>query len=110
MENTKFVIILDHSKAKGALSVDELKSVLQFLEESDVLTETFRGMAEGVGDTPRHQVCAAETPDFSGLADTLIELADAAEGYRDKLGAFIKEADELLETLGDFDAGWDDGE
>ena len=110
MENTKYVIILDHNRSKETLSFDDLNKVMQFLEESDVLTKTFRSMAAQIGDTPRKQVCETECPDFTGLADSLMALTDSAEEYRDKLNSFITEADELLEVLSDFDAYWDDAE
>lgn len=42
--NTKFVIIYDHKNPKDELSFDDLKNVLQFLEESDVTTEAFQNM------------------------------------------------------------------
>ena len=109
--NTKYVIIFDHDNPKKELSFADLKNVLQFLEESDVLTETFQSMAEKLADTPRAAVnTAPELPDFCSLADTLMELTDKAEEYRDKLNSFIQEADEVLETLSDLDAYWDDAE
>ncbi len=109
--STKYVIIFDHDNPKKELSFADLEKVMQFLEESDVLTETFGRMAEKLDDTPRAAVREApELPDFCSLADTLMELTDKAEEYRDKLNSFIQEADEVLETLSDLDAYWDDAE
>lgn len=109
--NAKYVIIFDHADPKKVLSFADLEKVMQFLEESEVLTGTFESMAEKLADTPPAAVREApHMPDFCSLADTLMELTDKAEEYRDKLNSFIQEADEVLETLSDLDACWDDAE
>ena len=107
--NTKFVIIFDHADPEEELSFSDLEKVLRFMEESEVLTETFQDMAEKVNAVPLSGGRAAKKqPDFCGLADALMELTDKAEEYRNRLDSFIQEADALLDTLGDLDACWDD--
>lgn len=109
--NTRYVIIFDHNNPKSELSFADLEKVMQFLEESDVLTETFGRMEEKLEDVPHVAMQGAvERPDFCALADTLMEVTDKAEEYRDKLNSFIQEADAVLELLSDLDAGWDDVE
>lgn len=107
--NTKFVIIFDHADPEKELSLNDLKKVVQFMEESEVLTKAFQDMAEQVNDVPLagHRA-ARKQPDFCALADALMELTDKAEEYRNRLDSFIQEADALLDTLGDLDACWDD--
>ena len=107
--NTKYVIIFDHADPGEELSFSDLKKVVQFMEESEVLTKTFRDMAEQVNEVPLagHRA-TRKRPDFCALADALMELTDKAEEYRDRLDSFIQEADALLDTLSDLDACWDD--
>lgn len=110
MENyTKYVIIFDHANPEEELSFSDLKKVVQFMEESEVLTKAFQDMAEQVNEVPHagHRA-TRKRPDFCGLADALMELTDKAEEYRDRLDSFIQEADALLDTLSDLDACWDD--
>lgn len=108
-EKAKCVIVVSPTEGGGPLSPDALRRVLKLLSESETLGDAFHGMAEKLEATPREAVAQSkEAPDFGGLAETLIELADKAEEYRDKLNGFIAEADELLETLSDLDAYWDD--
>ena len=86
MENyTKYVIIFDHANPEEELSFSDLKKVVQFMEESEVLTKAFQDMAEQVNEVPLagHRA-TRKRPDFCGLADA------------------------LLDTLGDLDACWDD--
>ena len=107
--NTKYVIIFDHTAPEKELSFSDLKKVVQFMEESEVLTKAFQDMAEQVNDVPLagHRA-TRKRPDFCALADALMELTDKAEEYRDRLDSFIQEADALLDTLSDLDACWDD--
>lgn len=105
--NTKYVIIFDHADPKKELSFDDLTKVVQFMEESEVLTNAFRDMAEQVNDVPlAGRRATRKRPDFCSLADALMELTDKAEEYRDRLDSFIQEADALLDTLSDLDSCW----
>lgn len=110
--NTKYVIIVDHDKAKGELSFDQLRSVLQFMEESELVTKTFHAMAEQLDTTQREDMMreAMEPLNIPVLYEKLSDVADKAEEYRDSLNDFIQEADALLEKLSDLDAYWNDRE
>ena len=94
--NTKFVIIYDHSNPRDELSCDDLKNVLQFLEESDVTTEALQSME-------RKAV-------FGSVANKLAALTDKAEEYRLMLENFIAEADALLDELNGADDDQDEEE
>ncbi|MGE4354812.1 MAG: hypothetical protein AB7D36_12105 [Oscillospiraceae bacterium] len=94
--NTKFVIIYDHKNPKDELSFDDLKNVLQFLEESDVTTEAFQNMEKKTV--------------FGGVANRLSALTDKAEEYRVMLENFIAEADALIDEMNGVDDEQDDEE
>lgn len=93
-KNTKYIIICDQADPVQTLSPDDLKNVLQLLEESGAMNAATK----------------AERPALDTLADKLIALADSAEEYRDLLNDFITEADALLEEISGMAGGADDEE
>lgn len=90
----------------GAGNLGEmLNGMMQLLEGADLLNDAFRDAAqeaERFSETVNRS--ESKAPDFTDFGGALVELADTAEMYRDKLDSFIAEADRLLTALDDLDA------
>ncbi|MCD8256937.1 MAG: hypothetical protein LUC40_07245 [Oscillospiraceae bacterium] len=83
---------------------ETLKGMMKLLEVSDLFNDALRAAAhEAENFSEEADRDMDEAPDFTDFGGALVELADTAEMYRDKLDSFIAEADRLLAAFDDLD-------
>ena len=109
MKNKKNFIVVIDPEGGVALSPEMLKEIIGCLDGTAELSEKYREMEEKTENIGREKIQRVqEEPDIEGLSETLMELLEKAEAYRDMLNQFLSEGDAFLDALSDLDSAWED--
>jgi len=109
MKSKKSFIVVIDPEGGAALSPEMLQEIIGCLDGTAELSEKYREMEEKAENIGREKIQRVqEEPDIEGLSETLMELLEKAEAYRDMLNQFLSEGDAFLDALSDLDSAWED--
>lgn len=109
MKSKKSFIVVIDPEGGAALSPEMLQEIIGCLDGTAELSEKYRKMEEKAENIGREKIQRVqEEPDIGGLSETLMELLEKAEAYRDMLNQFLSEGDAFLDALSDLDSAWED--